>query len=192
MCTWRNPRIPNNRPSFPNQSQARDHITSTGYQSRGNFSNSSVGRQFPFANLAVRGRGSSSLSRGSSGRGSSSSSHFRTDDSRPGEQNRSQQQGRYFSTPRDDQDYYVSAYDFSSHLVPQTTNEITENYSDATCTAIALTEALSPSAPGGCIMIPAMLHNIPVKCLVDTGAAVTGINVELWEKNTPGGKVPHR
>ena len=183
VCTWRDPRIPNNRPPFPNQSQARDHIASTGYQSRGNFLNSSVGRQFASANLAVRGRGSSSLSRGSSGRGSSSSSHFRTDDSRLGKQNRSQQQGRYFGTPRDDPDYYVSAYDFSSHLLPQTTNEITENYSDSTCTAIALTEALSPSAPGGCsIMILAMLHNIPVKCLVDTGAAVTGINVELWKK----------
>ena len=112
---WRDPRIPNNWPPFPNQLQARDHIASTGYQSRGNFSNSSVGRQFASANLAVRGCGSSSLSRGSSGRGSSSSSHFRTDDSRPGEQKRSQQSGRYFSTPCDDQDYYVRQPAISTH-----------------------------------------------------------------------------
>ena len=42
----------------------------------------------------------------------------------------------------------MSAYNLSSHLVPQATNEITENYSDATCTAIALTEALKGTSGG--------------------------------------------
>ena len=97
VCTWRDPRIPNDRPPFPNQPQARDHPAPAGYQSRGTFSNSSVGRQFASANLSVRGRGLSSLNRGSSGRGSSSSSHFRTDNSRLGEQKRLQQQGDILS-----------------------------------------------------------------------------------------------
>ena len=84
------------------------------------------------------------------------------------------------------QDYYVSAHNFRLHLVPQTTSEITERYSETTCTAIALTEALTPTSLGFCsIMILAMLHNIPVKCLVDTGGTVTALNVL-------GGKVPHR